>query len=71
LYILVDEDRAVSKAYGVWHRIGLDAWNTAHPALFLIDRAGMTRAIWVSDRQDEFPGAEEIEEEVGRLAASG
>jgi len=54
----------------VWHRLGLDAWNTAHPALFLIDRAGVARAIWVSDRQDEFPGAEEIEEELRGLSPS-
>jgi len=54
----------------VWHRLGLDAWNTAHPALFLIDRAGVARAIWVSDRQDEFPGAEEIEEELRGVSPS-
>ena len=35
--ILVDESRDVMKAYGVWHRLGLDAWNIARPALFLID----------------------------------
>ena len=35
--VLCDEDRAVAKAYGVWHPIGLDAFNTAHPAAFLID----------------------------------
>ena len=35
--ILVDESRDVLKAYGVWQRIGLDAWNIARPALFLID----------------------------------
>jgi peroxiredoxin len=27
--ILVDEKREIVKAYGVWHRIGLDAWNIA------------------------------------------
>jgi hypothetical protein len=35
--ILIDETRDVSRAYGVWHRIGLDAWNTARPAVFLIE----------------------------------
>ena len=39
--ILVDESRDVLKAYGVWHRLGLDAWNIARPALFLIDRDGI------------------------------
>ena len=35
--ILIDESRDVSKAYGVWQRIGLDAWNIARPSLFLIE----------------------------------
>ena len=34
--MLCDEDRAVIKAYGVWHPLGIDAWNSAHPACFLI-----------------------------------
>ena len=38
--ILIDESREVLKAYGVWHRVGLDAWNISRPALFLIDREG-------------------------------
>ena len=41
--ILCDEDRAVIKRYGVWHPIGIDAFNMARPASFLID--GETRAI--------------------------
>ena len=35
--LLCDPDRKIVKAYGVWHPIGLDAFNTAHPAAFLID----------------------------------
>jgi peroxiredoxin len=53
--ILVDESRAVLKAYGVWHAVGIDAWNIARPALFLIDRTGAIRYSFVADRQDEFP----------------
>jgi len=34
--MLCDEDRTVIKAYGVWHPLGIDAWNSAHPACFLI-----------------------------------
>jgi peroxiredoxin len=41
--VLCDEDRAVIKAYGVWHPIGIDAFNMARPASFLID--GQSRAI--------------------------
>jgi peroxiredoxin len=35
--ILCDEDRVVIKRYGVWHPIGFAAFNTTHPACFLID----------------------------------
>lgn len=59
-HILVDESRDVTKRYGVWHRAGLTAWNIARPALFLIDGAGVIRAIFVGERQDEFPSGEEI-----------
>ena len=58
--ILVDESREVLKAYGVWHRIGLDAWNIARPALFLIDQSGTIRYSFVGESQDEFPDHEEI-----------
>jgi peroxiredoxin len=58
--ILVDESRAVVKAYGVWHAFGLSAWNIAKPALFLIDRSGAIRYAFVADKQQEFPSHEEI-----------
>ena len=58
--ILVDESRDVLKAYGVWHAVGLDAWNIARPALFLIDRSGAIRYSFVADRQDEFPAHDDI-----------
>ena len=58
--ILVDESRDVLKAYGVWHRIGLDAWNIARPALFLIDTAGSIRYSFIAESQEEFPTHDEI-----------
>jgi peroxiredoxin len=58
--ILVDESRDVLKAYGVWHAVGISAWNIARPALFLIDRSGAIRYSFVADRQDEFPEHTEI-----------
>jgi peroxiredoxin len=58
--ILVDESREVLKAYGVWHRMGLDAWNIARPALFLIDRNGSIRYSFIADSQEEFPSHDEI-----------
>ena len=65
--ILVDDTRDVIKAYGVWHRVGIDAWNIARPALFLIDAGGIIRYAYVASRQDEFPSHEEISTAIGSL----
>ena len=65
--ILVDESREVLKAYGVWHRIGLDAWNIARPALFIVDRSGTIRYSFIGQSQDEFPSHEEILREIERM----
>ena len=58
--ILIDDSRDTVKAYGVWHPVGIDAWNIAHPALFLIDRNGFIRYSFVASWQFEFPTREEI-----------
>ena len=60
LNILIDESRDVLRAYGVWHRVGLDAINIARPALFLIDQDRSIKFSFVADRQDEFPSHDEI-----------
>jgi peroxiredoxin len=49
--ILCDEDRNVIKAYGVWHPLGIDAFNSAHPASFLIGTDGMLRYSFVGSTQ--------------------
>ncbi len=58
--ILIDADRAVSKSYGVWHRIGLVTWNVARPAVFLLDQGGTIRRVFVATRQTEYPTHQEI-----------
>jgi len=50
----------VLKAYGIWHRVGLDAWNIARPALFVVEKDGRIRYSFVADRQHEFPSHGEI-----------
>ena len=67
LNILVDESRDVLKAYGVWHRVGLDAFNIARPALFLIDRDRTIKYSFVAERQHEFPTHDEILAAIDRL----
>src|ERR1700693_986915 len=52
---LLDEDRAVTKAYGLHHALGTDALNIAHPATLVIcrdnDRGGIVRYIYRGDNQ--------------------
>jgi peroxiredoxin len=66
--ILIDESRSVAKAYGVWHRAGLDAWNIARPAVFLIARDRSIRYSFVGTSQREFPSQSEI---LARIDALG
>lgn len=49
--ILCDGDRTVVKAFGVWHPLGIDAFNSAHPASFLIDGAKVLRYSFVGSTQ--------------------
>ena len=58
--ILIDESREVAKRYGVWHRIGLDAWNVAHPAVFLIAQNRAIRYSFIARSQDQFPSHDDI-----------
>ena len=58
--ILADETREVTKAYGVWHRIGLSAWNIARPAVFLIEKDWSISYSFIGQSQAEFPSLEEI-----------
>ena len=47
---LLDEDRTVTKAYGLHHALATDAINIAHPATLVIDRGGIG-ALHLSRRQ--------------------
>jgi len=50
---LLDEDRAVTKAYGIYHWLGRDAINIAHPATFIVDRKGILRFVYISSNQQD------------------
>src|SRR5450631_641057 len=61
---LLDEDRVVTKAYGLHHALGTDAINIAHPATLVIDRGGLVRYIYRGDNQlDRAP----LDEALGAL----
>src|SRR5271166_6597851 len=48
---LLDEDRTVTKAYGLHHAFGPDAIKIAHPATLVIDRGAVVRYIYRGDNQ--------------------
>jgi len=50
---LLDADRAVTKAYGIHHRLAHDAFNIARPATFIVDRKGILRFVHVSSDQKD------------------
>ncbi len=57
---LLDEERAVTKSYGVYHRIGVDAFNIARPASIVVDRQGIIRFIHVGANQHDRVGLEKV-----------
>ncbi len=67
LPILIDADRAITKRYGVFHPLGLDALNTARPSTFLIDRDGTVRFMYVGEGQKDRPDPETIVTELRKL----
>jgi len=67
---LLDEDRAVTKAYGLYHRLGLDAINIAHPATLVIDQGGMVRYIYRGENQTDRAPVEQVLGAVRKLSAA-
>jgi peroxiredoxin len=65
---LLDEDRSVTKDYGIHHAFGADAINIAHPATFVIDRDRWVRYIYRGDNQlDRAP----LDDVIGSLQEIG
>jgi peroxiredoxin Q/BCP len=55
---LLDEDRSVTKAWGVYQRLRADAINIARTATFVVDSAGLVRWIYVGTSQTDRPDLE-------------
>ena len=58
--LLFDETRKTTRDYGVYHAIGMDAYNIAHPATFVVGRDGKICWIAVSPSQHERPRLEDV-----------
>jgi len=65
---LLDEDRAVTKAYGLYHRFGTDAINIAHPATLVVDRQRVLRYIYRGDSQTDRAPVEQVLEAVKKIS---
>lgn len=63
---LFDEDRAVTKSYGVYHRLGLDAINIAHPASFVVDAKGIVRWVYIGSTQFDRAPMERVLDEASK-----
>jgi peroxiredoxin len=66
---LVDEDRAITKAYGLYHAFSHDAFRIAHPATLVIDKGGVIRYIYRSEDQYDRAPVEELLAEVRGVQA--
>src|SRR5579872_4058610 len=63
---LLDEDRSVTKSYGVYKALGTDSINIARPATFIIDTVGKIRYVYVGSNQlDRAPTDKVLEAFVG------
>jgi peroxiredoxin len=68
---LLDEDRAVTKAYGLYHQLGTDAIHIAHPATLVIDRNRKVEYIHRGDSQTDRAPFDQVMEAVRKLSVSG
>ncbi|SRR6266498_433357 len=64
---LLDEDRAVTKAYGLYHAFSHDAIRIAHPATLVLDRSGIIRYIYRGNAQTDRAPVEEVLASLGEL----
>lgn len=67
---LLDEDRAVTKAYGLYHAFGHDAIRIAHPATLVLDWSGVVRYIYRGKNQLDRAPIEEVLAAVKQLVTS-
>ena len=64
---LLDEDRSVTKAYGLYHRLGKDAFNIAHPATLVVDHLGVLQFIYRGEDQHDRAPMEPVFEALKKL----
>lgn len=68
---LLDEDRSVTRAYGLYHRLGVDAVNIAHPASLVIERDRRVEYVYRGDSQTDRAPFDQVLAAVKKLSGSG
>ena len=66
---LLDEDRSVTKAYGLFNRLAVDAINIARTATLVIDSGGKVRYLYRGENQTDRAPLEQVMAAVRKLAA--
>lgn len=66
---LVDEDRSITKAYGLYHAFSHDAFRIAHPATLVVDQQGVVQYLYRSDDQYDRAPVEEVLAALGNKPA--
>jgi peroxiredoxin Q/BCP len=67
--MLADEERAVSRAWGVYVPINFESFRIARPATFLVDGTGVVRWMHVGSNQFDRPRPEEVLRQLAGLGA--
>jgi len=67
---LLDEDRTVTKAYGLYQWLGTDGINIAHPATLLVDAQAMVHYIYRGDCQTDRAPMDEVFTALKKLPVS-
>jgi peroxiredoxin len=65
---LLDEDRTATKAYGLYHGFGRDAFRIAHPATLVIDPERSIRYIYRGENQLDRAPLEQVIGSVKQIA---
>jgi peroxiredoxin len=64
---LLDEDRGVTKAYGLYNAFSHDAFRVAYPATLVVDQEAMVRYIYRGGNQADRAPVEQVIEGVRSL----
>ena len=57
---LLDEDRSITKAYGLYHALSHEAFRIAYPATLVVDGSSIVRYIYRGNSQIDRAPVEEI-----------